>query len=568
MKRIKEKISRSIMNKTGLPEAEIFQIIEYPPNLSLGDLAIPCFRFAKSLRKNPIQIAADIANAIKDIPECHTVTAVGGYVNIKLHHLDFAKALGVTAFTNVQSLFSTKRGQGKKVGIEFSSPNIAKPFGVGHLRSTMIGESILRLFKADGYDALGINHLGDWGTQFGKNIAAYRKWGDESVVRADPIRELLKLYVRFHEEAHEHPELEDEARAWFKKLEDGDNEAVQLWQWFISESLKVFQKTYDLLGVDFDYVLGESFYNDKMQAMIDELRETGLLVESDGAQVVDLSRWNMPPCIILKSDGATIYATRDLSAADYRHRELGVNEIIYVVGGEQTLHFQQVFKVLELLGRDWVHGCKHVAFGMMKYNGERLSTRRGKIIYLEDVLTRAIEEAEKIINEKNPNLADKQKVAEQVGIGAVIFNDLKTFRMHDVDFRYEEVLNFDGETGPYVQYTHARACSVLKKASSQNVDILVDGEFKSVTGSEWALIYEMAQANELFERAVDELDPSIIARLALRICQSFNRFYHDNPILNAEDEKTRNQRLVLTGACRNVLAYALYLIGLEAPTAM
>ncbi len=556
------------MNATGLPEEDILQVIEYPPNLSLGDLAIPCFKFAKALRKNPAQIAEQIAGAIKDIPECGEITTVGGYVNIKLHHTAFAKATVLTANTEVESLFSAKRGKGHKVAVEFSSPNIAKPFGVGHLRSTMIGESILRLFRADGYDAMGINHLGDWGTQFGKNIAAYKKWGNEEEVKANPVRELLSLYVRFHEEASKSPELDDEAREWFKKLEDGDEETVRLWKWFISESLKSFQKTYDLLGVHFDHVLGESFYNDKMQAIIDELRDNGLLVTSDGAQVVDLSEWNMPPCIILKSDGATIYATRDLAAADYRHKVLGAERIIYVVGAEQTLHFQQVFKVLELMGREWVKECAHVAFGMMKYNGERLSTRRGKIVYLEDVLSRAIEEAEKIINEKNPELQDKHKVAEMVGIGAVIFNDLKTYRMHDVDFRYEDVLNFDGETGPYVQYTHARASSVLRKAESQNISLLLDGEFSEVTDTEWSLIYEMAQANELFERAIDELDPSIIARLALRVCQAFNRFYHDNPILNAPDDRTRNQRLAITAACRNVLAFALHLIGLEAPSAM
>jgi arginyl-tRNA synthetase len=568
LKQVKTELSRSIMNATGLPESDVLQVIEYPPNLSLGDLAIPCFKFAKALRKSPVQIAEEVAAAIRDIPECSEVTAVNGYVNIKLHHDTFAKGTTLTAIHDIASLFSVKRGAGHKVAVEFSSPNIAKPFGVGHLRSTMIGESILRLFRADGYDAMGINHLGDWGTQFGKNMAAYKKWGNEEDVKANPVRELLSLYVRFHEEAAKNPELDDEARVWFKKLEDGDNEAVSLWKWFITESLKSFQKTYDLLGVHFDHVLGESFYNDKMQAIIDELRDKGLLIESEGAQVVDLTEWNMPPCIILKSDGATIYATRDLAAADYRHKALGAERIIYVVGGEQTLHFQQVFKVLELMGRDWVKDCAHVAFGMMKYNGERLSTRRGKIVYLEDVLARAIEEAEKIIEEKNPNLPDKHKIAEMVGIGAVIFNDLKTFRMHDVDFRYEDVLNFDGETGPYVQYTHARACSVLRKAEAQNIEMQIDSEFTNVTETEWSLVYEMAQANELFERAIDELDPSIIARLALRVCQAFNRFYHDNPILNASDDATRNQRLLLTAASRNVLAYALQLIGLEAPTAM
>jgi arginyl-tRNA synthetase len=430
----------------------------------------------------------------------------------------------------------------------------------------VIGQAIVRMLQADGWKVIGVNHLGDWGTQFGKNIVAYLKWGNEEQVRKNPVRELFKLYVKFHEEAKDHPELDDEARAWFKKLEDGHPDAVRLWKWFIEESLKVFQQTYDRLGVRFDYNLGESFYNDKMQAVVDELRSRNLLVESEGAEVVNLDQWNMPPCIIVKSDGATIYATRDLAAALYRHDQLGADTLIYVVGAEQTLHFQQVFKVLELMERPWAKDCKHVAFGMMKYNGERLSTRRGKVVYLEDVLDRAVEEAEKIIEEKNPGLENRRLVAEAVGIGAVVFNDLKSYRMHDVDFRFEDVLNFDGETGPYAQYTHARACSVLRKAEEAGVQSPAAVDVRNLTEPEWRLVYQLAQAQEVFERAVDELDPSQLARFILDVCHAFNRFYHDCPILAAEEE--RDQRLALTDVTRKTLAYALNLLGLKAPEAM
>ncbi|GMA50260.1 arginine--tRNA ligase 1 [Alicyclobacillus contaminans] len=549
-----------------VPAEDIVEHLEYPPNPDLGDLALPCFRFAKTLRRNPADIAKDVASALAEHPAFARAEATGGYVNVQLNRDALMRDVVRTLQSHPEQWFSRQRGQGRTAAIDYSSPNIAKPFGVGHLRSTVIGQAIVHLLEADGWRVVGINHLGDWGTQFGKIIVAYRKWGDEAVVRANPVRELFSLYVRFHDEAEKHPELDDEAREWFKKLEEGDAEATRLWQWFIDESLKVFRAMYHRLGVQFDHYLGESFYNDMMQVVVDELRSKGLLVESDGAEVVDLSAWNMPPCIIVKSDGATIYATRDLAAANYRHDQFGADTLLYVVGAEQTLHFQQVFKVLELMGRSWAANCQHVAFGMMKYNGERMSTRRGKIVYLEDVLDKAVAEAKRIIEEKNPSLEDKDSVAEAVGIGAVIFNDLKSYRMHDVDFRYEEVLNFDGETGPYVQYTHARACSVLRKAEATpgqagSVDNLVD-----VHDAEWRLITVLAQAQEVLERAVDELDPSLIARFLLDVCHAFNRFYHDCPILSAE--AARDQRLALTDAVRSALAYGLHLLGLKAPTAM
>ena len=567
MKSQKKLLAKTASDILDLPEIDVLSAIEYPPQPELGDLAVPCFRFAKALRKSPQSIAEQVADGLAKSGLFAKVATAGGYVNITLNRVKVATETLQTVQQDVESLFSSRRGTGQKAAVDFSSPNIAKPFGVGHLRSTMIGQAIVRMLKMDGYEVAGVNHLGDWGTQFGKNIAAYLRWGDEETVKKNPVRELFHLYVRFHQEAEQNPALDDEARAWFKKLEDGDEEATRLWKWFIGESLKAFQQTYDLLGVSFDHYLGESFYNDKMQAVIEELGNKGLLVESEGAEVVDLSEWNMPPCIIRKSDGATIYATRDLAAALYRHDELGASHLIYVVGSEQSLHFAQVFKVLELMGRPWAQNCRHVAFGMMKYNGERLSTRRGKVVYLEDVLDRAIHEAKSIIEQKNPSLANKDDVARMVGIGAVVFNDLKSYRMHDVDFRYEDVLNFDGETGPYVQYTHARACSVLRKAEEAGLAVptaLGAAEFSDI---EWRLVYQIGQAGEIFERALDEFDPSLISRFVLDVCHAFNRFYHDSPILTAEGD-VRALRLALTDAARIVIRQALYLVGVEAPEAM
>ncbi|KPV45449.1 arginine--tRNA ligase [Alicyclobacillus ferrooxydans] len=568
MKSQKFTIAELVAPVVGLPTVEIAGLVEYPPNPDLGDLALPCFRFAKQLRKAPTEIAKEVAAVLTESGNFKDVAVAGGYVNVYVAQGAVAKEVVGALRTEPQNLFAEKRLIGDSAAIDYSSPNIAKPFGVGHLRSTMIGHAIANLLREDGSRVIGINHLGDWGTQFGKNIAAYRMWGDEETVRKNPTRELLELYVRFHAEAEKHPALDDEARAWFKRLEDGDEEARSLWQWFIDESLKAFQATYDRLGVHHEQVLGESFYNDKMDAVVEELKEKGLLTESEGAEVVDLSAYDLPPCIIRKSDGATIYATRDLAAALYRHDVLGGNRLIYVVGAEQTLHFQQVFKVLELMGREWAKDCRHVAFGMMKYNGERLSTRRGKVVYLEDVLEKAVAEARRIIDEKNPELPNKDDVAEAIGIGAVVFNDLKNYRMHDVDFRYEDVLNFDGETGPYVQYTHARACSVLRKAGVKDNFDSSSASDVVLQPSEWRLIVEMNKANEMFERAIDQLDPSLIARLVLDVCHAFNRFYHDVPILGADTESEKEFRLELTDASRRFIAYCLNLLGLRAPEAM
>lgn len=566
VKSVKRAIAQAIAEVVARPVDEIARMLEYPPNPSLGDLALPCFQFAREMRKNPAQIAEELAAHVREAAGVETAEAEKGFLNIRLARAPFAAQVVGQAISSVHGLFSQERGRGRTAVIDYSSPNIAKPFGVGHLRSTIIGHALKRMMREDGWKVEGVNHLGDWGTQFGKVIAAYLKWGNEDEVRKDPVKELFRLYVRFHQEAESSPELEDEGRLWFKKLEDGDPEATRLWRWFIDESLRAFKQVYDLLGVEFEHYIGESFYNDKMDAIVRELREKGLLVEDQGAEVVDLSAYDMPPCIIVKSDGTSIYATRDLAAADYRHKALGADTLLYVVGAEQKLHFQQVFKVLELMGRDYAKNCVHVQFGLMKFNGQRLSTRRGHVVYLEDVLRKAIEEARAIIEEKNPGLENKDAIARQVGVGAVIFNDLKTYRIHEVDFRYEDVLNFDGETGPYVQYTHARASSVLRKAEADAMAWEWAADYQP-DDAEWALVFLLAQANESLERAIDAYDPSVIARYALQLCHAFNRFYHDHPILQAEDP-ARQSRLALTRALREALAKSLYLLGIEAPEEM
>lgn len=570
MKAEKRAFALATASAIGISYLEVEPLIEYPPTLEMGDLALPCFRFAKQLHKSPQEIAAWITASINQSENegLEGASSVGGYVNVKLSRQRVVSNVVRRVGLGLNTYFSSKRGMNQRVVVDYSSPNIAKPFGVGHLRSTMIGQAIARMLREDGYDVISVNHLGDWGTQFGKNIVAYLKWGVEDAVRRDSVKELFNLYVRFHEEAQQNPELDDEARAWFKKLEDGDNEAVRLWKWFIAESLKAFRQTYDLLGVSFDYYLGESFYNDKMQAVVDELEQRALLKHSDGAEVVDLSTWDVPPCIIRKSDGATIYATRDLAAALYRHDVLEAEHLIYVVGSEQNLHFAQVFRVLDLMGRSWAKNCRHVAFGMMRYNGERLSTRRGKVVYLEDVLDRAIVEAKSIIEQKNPTLPDKDRIARQVGIGAVVFNDLKNNRMNDVDFRFEDVLTFDGETGPYVQYTHARACSVLRKAAESGTMKSDSSKLSDhVEDLEWHLVHHLAQAQEIFERAVDDMDPSMLARFVLNLCHRFNRFYHECKIM-VSDDSLRIRRLALTDVSQKVIGHCLYLLGLDAPEAM
>ncbi len=554
------KVVQLLKEHLPLTEDKIKEMIEVPPNSKMGDLAFPCFTLAKELRKAPAAIAQEIAEKIcgdevKAVP-------TGPYLNFFFDHAILAEE--IVAEVGKESFGKQNIGQGKRVIIEMSSPNIAKPFGIGHLRSTMIGNALYHLYKTLGYDALRINHLGDWGTQFGKQIVAYKRWGDAEKIKQNPIQEFLNIYVKFHEEAEAHPELEDEARLWFKKLEDGDPEAHALWQYFIDESLQEFKRMYEKLGVDFDHYMGESFYSDKMYAVVQALKEKGLLEESEGAQVVRLDDEDMPPCIILKSDGSTIYATRDLATAIYRRDHLQAEEIIYVVGAEQSLHFRQVYSVLKKMGHEWAKGCEHVAFGLMKFEGRKLSTRRGHVIFLEEVLDEAVERARQIIEEKNPNLPDKVAVAEAVGIGAIIFGDLKNTRIHEINFSLDDALNFDGETGPYVQYTFARTQSVLEKAGGTPIATAINGNF--IAGDDaWQLLKDLIDYPNVLERTLERNEPSLLARYLLELAKDFNRFYHNERIV-VDDPQERNAKLRLTMLTGRILQAGLQILGLKTPT--
>ena len=531
----------------------------------MGDYAFPCFRLAKAMRKAPPAIAEELRAGIT-LPSSITKAEVkGGYLNFFEDRAGAASATIKRVLAEGENYGHSDEGSGKNVCVEFSSINIAKPFHIGHLPSTAIGNSLNRIYKALGYNTIAINHLGDWGTQFGKMIVAYKKWGGGKPIEESTVRELVKLYVRFHEEAEKDESLNDEARAWFRKIEQGDSEAVDLWQRMKTLTLKEVGEVYKLLGVEFDSYAGESFYEDKMQAVIDELDAKGLLKTDKGAKIVDLSEYNMPPCIIVKSDGATLYATRDLAAAIYRKKTYDFVKSIYVVAYQQNLHFQQFFKVLELMGYDWVKDCVHVNFGMVSMEEGTLSTRHGNVVYLEDVLNASIEKTLEIIKEKSPDLEDKEAAARAVGVGAVVWGILYNSRIKDTSFSWKKMLNFDGETGPYAQYTHARCCSVLRKAGGYDeADIdctLLSGE------AETALVKAIAAFPDTVKAAAEKYEPYLIARAAIEICSRFNKFYYDCRIMD-DDMHIRNARLALTDAARICIKNALYLVGLEAPERM
>ncbi|MBJ8031138.1 arginine--tRNA ligase [Bacillus cereus group sp. N21] len=547
--------------KSELSLEQITGLIETPKQDEFGDAAFPCFMLAKQYKKAPAIIAKEIAEKLNN-SFFTKVEAVGPYVNVFFNrHIvsdDVLKAILVEKEEYGQGYF----GREKTVVIDYSSPNIAKPFSMGHLRSTMIGNSLKHIAEKCGYEVVGINYIGDWGTQFGKLITAYKKWGNEELVKEDPIRELFKLYVHFHEEVKEYPELEEEGRAWFKKLEDGDEEAVFLWNWFRHESLKEFSRIYELLGVEFTNFQGEAFYNDKMGDFVDILEEKGLLEESDGAQVVNLEKEDMPPCLIKKSDGATLYATRDLTAALYRQNTYEFDKALYVVGAEQSLHFTQFFTVLKKLGYNWVDGMAHVPFGLILKDGKKMSTRKGKVVLLEEVLEEAITLAEKNIEEKNPDLKQKEEVAKQVGVGAVIFHDLKNERMHNIEFSLEKMLKFEGETGPYVQYTHARACSILRK---ENAEFETEA-FQLNDDHSWSTIKLLNRFPQVVETAFFKNEPSHIAKYLLDVAQAFNKYYGNVRIL--EEDKEKESRLALVYAVTIVLKEGLRLLGMGAPEEM
>ncbi|MGL4523781.1 MAG: arginine--tRNA ligase [Bacilli bacterium] len=545
-----------------LPEERIMELLETPKYETHGDLAFPCFELARTLRKAPPMIAKEIAEAVTS-PYFTKVEAAGPYVNVFFNREAVAKEMLGTILTADMNWGSSTIGEGKQYVIDMSSPNIAKPFSMGHLRSTVIGNSIYQILTKLGYSVERINYIGDWGTQFGKLIYAYLTWGNEEAVKAQPIKELLSLYVRFHEEAESNPALEDEGRAWFKRLEDGDEKARFLWTWFREESLREFQRVYDILGVSFDSYNGEAFYNDKMDVAVEKLEAQGLLVESDGAYVVEMPE-EMPPCLIKKSDGATLYATRDLAAALYRQDHYKFEGALYVVGGEQSLHFQQIFTVLEKMGMDWVKGMKHIPFGLIMKDGKKMSTRKGKIVLLEEVLQDAISLAKQNIEEKNPDLADKEEIARQVGVGAIIFQDLKNERTNNFEFSLDHMLKFEGETGPYLQYTNARAHSILNKAG---VDAAaVDVATGLADDYSWTLLKELYQFPAIIGKSAERFEPSVLSKYLLDVAQSFNKFYAHVRIL--EDDAQKEVRLQYVKAVTIVLTEGLRLLGIGAPKQM
>ena len=547
----------------GVSAEEIYEMLALPPNTEMGDYALPCFKFAKILRKSPVMIAEELKNTLTTDEIVSEISAVNGYLNFKIDKNAFVKTTLDKILTEKDDYGSSKEGNGKTVCLDYSSINIAKPFHIGHLSTTVLGGALYRIYNFLGYKAVGINHLGDYGTQFGKLISAYKRWGNQETVEKGGIRALNELYVRFHKEAEEHPEYDDEARAYFKKIEQGDKECLQLFEWFKELTLKDVNRIYELLGIRFDSYAGESFYSDKMQPIVDELREKGLLVESRGAQVVDLEEYNMPPCIILKSDGSSLYATRDMAAASYRKKEYDFYKCLYVVAYQQNLHFKQFFKVLEMMGKEWAKDLVHVAYGMVSLEEGTMSTRKGNVVFLEDVIQKCIDKAYTIIDEKNPSLENKLDVAQKVGVGAVIFGALYNSKIKDIVFSYDKVLNFDGETSVYVQYTCARANSVLQKGGIPKAY-----EIPALTNEEIELVKAISVFPETVQAAAEKYEPSFIARFAVDVAQKFNKFYFDCKILAAEDEKTKNFRLALTNATWQALKNAFALLGIGIPDKM
>lgn len=544
---------------------EIVALIEVPPNKEMGDFAFPCFKLAKVFRKAPNMIAADLAENIEAKGAISKVMPLGGYVNFFVNKSQLAETVINDVLTKKEKYGHTDLGQDKAVVIDFSSPNIAKPFHIGHIRTTVIGNALYKIYDSQGYNVVRVNHLGDYGTQFGKLIVAFKLWGSKEAVEANPIPELLKLYVKFHEEAEQKPEMEDEARAWFTKLENGDEEAKALWQWFRDESLKEFARVYDLLDIEFDSYAGESFYSDKMGVVIDQLKEKGLLVQSQGTNVVDLEQYNMPPALITKNDGSTLYMTRDLAAAIYRKNTYDFDKCIYVVGSQQSLHFQQLFKVLELMGYEWSKDLIHVPFGMVALEEGTMSTRKGRVVFLEDVLKQAVEKTKEIVLSKNPNAKNVEQIAKQVGVGAVVFQELSNSRIKDYTFSWSRTLSFEGETGPYVQYTHARCCAVLRKAEEE---VTTDINYELLNDVDSAEVLKViASFNKTILNAMRKNEPHIITRFVLDLAQAFNKFYHDNSIL-VEDAELRKARLALVCATRQALENGLKLLGMQAPERM
>ena len=548
-----------------LDRETVSRILEIPPQEDMGDFAFPCFQLAKIFRKAPTIIAQEVAEKIKKTDFVSKTAAMGPYVNFFIDRTMFVSEM--LKQVSVDNYGSSEIGCGKTICIDYSSPNVAKNFHVGHLRTTLIGNSIYRIYKKLGYRVERINHLGDWGTQFGKLIVAYKKWGSKEAVEQNGISELMKIYVKFHEEAEKDDTLNDEDRAWFVKMEQGDEEALSIWEWFKDISLIEYKRIYELLDVDFDSYAGESFYRDKTSAVVDELKKKGMLKESEGAFIVDLEKYDMTPCLIMKKDGSSIYATRDLAAIFYRKKTYDFEKCIYVTGMEQKLHFAQVFKVVELMGYEWAKtDLIHVPYGLVSLEGGKLSTRSGNIIYAEDILRESVSKIKEVINDKNPDLQDKEEVAKMVGIGAIIFNDLYNQRIKDVTFSWDKIHSFDGETGPYVQYTYARAASVLRKTGITDVPEEIDSSLLTDEASV-SLLKELIRFPEVVETAAERLEPSVVARFVMSVAQAFNHFYHENQC-NVEDEKLKRARVKLVIIAKEAIKDGLDLLGMKCPEQM
>ena len=546
------------LNIEGLTCAELYSFIETPPNTEMGDFALPCFKLSKIMRRPPVLIAQTLAQEFvcdEFISDC---TAVNGYLNFKINRAGYAKNLLDEILSLGDKYGSSDIGNGKTVCIDYSSINIAKPFHIGHLSTTVIGSALCKIYRFLGYKVVGINHLGDYGTQFGKLIVAYKKWSSEQAVIEGRLKELTRIYVKFHEEAKLNPALDDEARHYFKLIEDGDKEAGELFNLFKTITLEEVDKIYKLLNVTFDSYNGESFYNDKMAPIVQELKDKNLIKISDGASIVDLEEYGMPPCLILKSDGSTLYATRDIAAAVYRKNTYDFDKCLYVVAYQQNLHFKQFFKVLELMGKDWAKDMVHVAYGMVSLESGSMSTRGGNVVLLEDVINKTIEKAKQVIEQKNPSLPDKDKIARAVGTGAVIFGALCNNKIKDIVFSYDRVLSFEGETCPYVQYTVARCNSVLSKCG----DAICEYAMPEITADEYDVLAVLGRFADVVKSAAEKYEPSHVTRYALDLATAFNKFYISSKIA-VEDQDIKNFRLSIAKAVKITLTNALTLLGIE-----
>ncbi len=569
MQKLREEIGEILAPLVEMETGQVLGLLETPPEPEFGDIAFPCFTLAKTLKKPPPVIAKELSEKLSGQKGrlWDKAEPRGPYLNFYIAPKAYSHEVLKKTWEEQDQYGHTDLGKGQNVTIDYSSPNIAKPFGVGHIRSTVIGHSLYLIYRALGYNSIGVNHLGDWGTQFGKLIVAFKRWGEEARLKDDPVEYLYRLYVQFHQEVEADPGLDDEARSWFKKLESGDEEAVSYWEHFKKLSLDAYASIYSRLGIEFEYYHGESHYNQMLERVINLVQEQEIARESEGALIIDLEPYSLPPVMLRKKDGATLYITRDLAAAIYRKETFNFARSLYVVGAEQTLHFQQLFKVLELLGFDWSAQCVHVPFGMIRFKEGRMSTRAGRIILLEEVLDRAVAMAREIIEEKNPDLADKDGAAEAVGLGAVRFGDLSNDRVKNIEFDWEKVLDFSGETAAYIQYAHARICSILRKAEPGLKEWSDEAAGRLEKEEEITLVKTLAQLPDKVIDSAESYKPSILARYLIDVAREFNRFYHNCPVLSSEPG-IQQARLLLISSTRQVLANGLALLGITAPEEM